>query len=73
MFVVSGCRCADDFPVIMLNAEHREHEHWLASVAKHCVAGNRTTSDRCRRLMENLTRMVNVGVYAQVCYRACSS
>lgn len=40
--------CADDFPVIIFNAQQREHEHWLASVAKHCVAGNRTTCDLCK-------------------------
>lgn len=44
---VSACVClcvcrADDFPVIIFNAEQRKHEHWLASVAKHCVAGNST-------------------------------
>lgn len=56
--------CADDFPVIIFNAEQREHVHWLASVAKTLWQETEQPVISAKTLMENLTQIENVGVYA---------
>lgn len=65
--------CADDFPVIIFNAEQREHVYWLASVAKHSLWQEiEEPVISAKTLMENLTQIESVGVYAQVCINACA-
>lgn len=62
---------ADDFPLISFDAEHREHEHCLASVAKHRVwQETEQPVISAETLMENSDRKHWVCVHLNACVRA---